>query len=71
MKKTVKKNYYLTPAVKVVAFQVEQGFAGSGETTPPTANGAFIPVSRNRVAPADGDPYHWNTAPTEGNDAWF
>jgi hypothetical protein len=29
MKKTVKKNYYLTPAVKVVAFQVEGGFAGS------------------------------------------
>ena len=30
MEKTVKKNYYLTPAVKVVAFQVEQGFAGTG-----------------------------------------
>ncbi len=29
MEKTVKKNYYLTPAVKVVAFQVEQGFAGT------------------------------------------
>jgi len=29
MEKTVKKNYYLTPAVKVVAFQVEGGFAGS------------------------------------------
>lgn len=29
MEKTVKKNYYLTPAVKVVAFQVEGGFAPS------------------------------------------
>lgn len=29
MEKTVKKNYYLTPAVKVVAFQVEGGFLGS------------------------------------------
>ena len=32
MEKTVKKNYYRTPAVKVVAFQVEGGFAGSGTT---------------------------------------
>ena len=48
MEKTVKKNYYLTPAVKVVAFQVEGGFAGSGTTvgsyttntatTPPTVD---------------------------------
>ena len=29
MEKTVKKNIYNAPAVKVVAFQVEQGFAGS------------------------------------------
>ena len=33
MKKTVKKNYYLTPAVKVVAFQVEGGFAPSDPIT--------------------------------------
>ena len=33
MEKTVKKNYYLTPAVKVVAFQVEGGFAPSDPVT--------------------------------------
>jgi hypothetical protein len=33
MKKTVKKNFYLTPAVKVVAFQVEGGFAPSDPVT--------------------------------------
>lgn len=64
-----KKNNYTAPAVKVVAFQVEQGFAGSGE--PPTANGAFIPVSQTHLAPANGNPDHWSTAPTTGDDAWF
>ena len=39
MEKTVKKNYYLTPAVKVVAFQVEGGFAGS----PDLKLGRFTP----------------------------
>lgn len=29
MKKNSQKNIYTAPAVKVVAFQVEQGFAGS------------------------------------------
>lgn len=31
-----KKNVYVAPCVKAVAFRVEQGFAGSGnEATPP------------------------------------
>ena len=42
MEKTVKKNYYLTPAVKVVAFQVEGGFAPSD---PVTVNVGTLPSS--------------------------
>ncbi len=50
MEKTVKKNYYLTPAVKVVAFQVEGGFAGSvtvgSYTTNTTTNPPTVEIQR-------------------------
>ena len=61
----MKKSSYATPAIKVVAFQVELGFEGS-ETQPPAAGMTFYLESRSQLNQTSASS-SWQTE----NGTWF
>jgi len=61
IKKEIKKNPYIAPTVKVVAFQVERGFGGS---IPQSTN--VLPTSQTETVQGGG----WGTEETDAT-GWF